>query len=296
MNNSRVRAWNVHCGWISPLTLMLVACDRLDHPPERRVPPVVDTGIVARVLRVDAPPGPWRMVSTPHFRLHVRAGSESARLISKLGDSAESARRTVLRRFAIDESAQAAPVDLIFADTRAEMALLIGRPTAGFVPRGTRAAFLLAGATYRPLFRHELTHVYTIAAWGEPSASGVWLSEGLATLATGDCTGVSVDSRAADLGRREALVPIAEMVRDFASLPEPVAYGEAASILGFVLRSESTLATVRALWQSSVRGTASPAQHPLGPNGVRLERAWLRSLTHVIPTAIDTLAILRYGC
>lgn len=295
MTNWRVPVRVGGCAWVG--TLLLLACGRPDNTPERGVGAIADSALVARVLGLNAPPGPWRTVTTPHFRLHVRAGSASARRVATLGDSAEAARRTVLRRFAIND---AASVDLVFADTRAEMTRMIGRPTSGMVPRGERAAFLLAGATYRPLFRHELTHVYTLEAWGEPGPRGVWLSEGLATLATGNCTEVSVDARAADLARRGALVSVAELVRDFATFPEPVAYGEAASVLGFVLGTDSGLETIRVLWQSAAaagRGPPRlPAAHPLGAEGVQLERAWRRSLEHVAPRAIDALAILRNGC
>ncbi|HEX7239895.1 MAG TPA: hypothetical protein VF263_06490 [Longimicrobiaceae bacterium] len=286
-------------GWTSLLIAALLtvpSCTRSDRVPERDAGTAPDTGIVARVLHRAGPAQRWRTVTTPSFRLHVRAGSASDRRISALGDSAEAARRTVLRRLAIADAAQSAPVDLVFADTRAEMARLVGRPTAGVVPRHSRAAFLLAGAAYRPLFRHELTHVYTLDAWGEPGPGGAWLSEGLATLVAGPCAGAGVDARTADLARRGALVPLTRLVHGFASLPEPVAYVQAASVLGFLLRTEAGLDTVRALWRGTAAGGPRAPAHPLGPDGARLERAWRAHLDRVHPVPADTLEILRSGC
>jgi len=239
----------------------------------------------------------WRIVPTAHFRLHVRRGSASERRVRALGDSAEAARAVVLRLLEIDDRAQAAPVELYFADTRAEMTALVGRPASGVVPRRARLAYLLAGAAYRPLFRHELTHVYSLDAWGEPGRGGVWLSEGLATLATGACAGVSIDARAADLARQGLLVPLPRLAREFSSLPEPVAYGEAASVLQFVVRARGGIGAVRALWRAAANpGPRQSAEHPLGADGARIERAWLTHLRGVQPVGIDTTAVLRNGC
>ena len=234
---------------------------------------------------------------TAHFRLHVRQGSASERRVRALGDSAEAARAVVLRLLGIDDRAEAAPVDLYLADTRAEMTGLVGRPTSGVVPRRARLAYLLAGAAYRPLFRHELTHVYSLDAWGEPGRGGVWLSEGLATLATGACAGVGIDARAAEFARQGVLVPLPRLAREFSSLPEPVAYGEAASALQFVVRTGGGIGAIRALWRAAANPSPQQsAEHPLGPDGARIEREWRTYLRDVRPVGIDTAAVLRDGC
>ncbi len=280
------------------VTLLTVpACAGRDRPPERAAPGAATEPLIDATLRRQLPSAQWRTTTTPHFRLHTRTGSSTERRLGTLRDTAEAARSVVLHELGISDSSQSARVDLVFADTRAEMQQLIGQPASGMVPNAPpRVAFLLAGADYRPLFRHELTHVYTLAAWGSPPPSAAWLSEGLATWATGACGGISVDARASDLARSGALVPLPELLRRFRSLPEPVAYVAAGSAVGFLLRRDSTGAIVRALWRAPAAAHNRGFSALFGPEGAEFERAWRAHLATVPAQSVDTIAILRDGC
>lgn len=279
---------------LRPLVVaLLAAC----IGPDRDAETGTERPLVDAILHHRIPSAQWRTVTTPHFRLHVRAGSESEGRVAALRDTAEAARQLVLHQLGIPDSLQSERVDLVFADTRAEMQRLVGRPTAGMVPSDPpRMAFLLAGADYRPLFRHELTHVYTLAAWGVPPREAAWLSEGLATWATGTCAGVSLDARAADLARRGTLIPLPELLRRFGSLPEPVAYVGAGSVLGFVLRRDSTRTVIHGLWRAPADAHLRGFPELFGPGGADVERKWRAHLDTVPAHAVDTVTILEHGC
>ena len=78
------------------------------------------------------------------------------------------------------------------------MRRLAGRPAAGSASSDELTVVIVAGADYRPFFRHELTHSYVARRWG-PRRAGSWMDEGLAARATGQCQGHSVDAVAASL-------------------------------------------------------------------------------------------------
>ena len=52
------------------------------------------------------------------------------------------------------------------------------------------------------------------------------------------------------------------------------------------------LAAVQDLWKRAT----PPTEHPLGPDGTRLEEAWLDSLMGVRPATLDVPRLLREGC
>jgi hypothetical protein len=140
------------------------------------------------------------------------------------------------------------------------------------------------------LLRHELTHLFTFQLWGN-TAAGPWLVEGLGVWAAGDCQGRTPDEYAAGARGRGELVPLKDLAARFREINEAVAMPQAGSIVGFLIRRDG-MASVAERWHRP----ANPREHPLGPDGVSLERAWLDSLQHVRPAYPDVPRLMKEGC
>jgi hypothetical protein len=148
----------------------------------------------------------------------------------------------------------------------------------------------LPGYRLKTLLRHELTHLYTFLLWGDAHV-GPLLSEGVAAWAAGTCQGHTPDELAAGVLARGAFVPLPELARGFRKVSEDVAMPEAGSIVGFLIR-RGGLNAVRHLWQHM----PAASEHPLGPDGARLEREWRESLAGVRPATLDVPRVIKEGC
>jgi hypothetical protein len=155
---------------------------------------------------------------------------------------------------------------------------------------GELTAFFVVLPGRAPAFRHEIMHALSLSLWGTHRA-GSWLSDGVATWAAGTCQGRSVDAVAAGFLARGELLPLPELAARFWEMDELHAYLSAGSAVGHVARTGGN-AAVEALWKHD----PAAGEHPLGPDGVRMEAAWRAHLATIPAATVDTLLLRRHGC
>lgn len=250
-----------------------------------------EAGPVARRMLADSAAA-WRTVSVPGARLHFARGGTADREATAIVDSVTVIRRDLIALLgptvANDTARQA---DLFFLNSRDEMRRLAGRPLAGFIQQGepTGVFVVTVGYRYGSLLRHELAHLQTFEAWGEPRA-GRWFVEGVAAWAAGSCQGRTSDELAAGALARRALPTLTELANNFDRVAEDVAMPQAASVVSFLVRHEGK-DSIRRRWRE-----APGAVHPLGQNGAALEATWLDELSRVSPATLDIPRLLVEGC
>ena len=127
-----------------------------DEPRPIPSTPIGSTGPVAR--RLLATPGfTWHSFESAHARLHL-AGEMAINRVGELADSVETARRFALALLGEPGNANDPPIELVFVETRADMQRLAGQAAGGSAFPGELTVVMVAGADFRPFFRHELTH------------------------------------------------------------------------------------------------------------------------------------------
>ena len=248
----------------------------------------VAPGVAAREL-LDRPGFAWQTLDGPNARIHTPRGAAVSRDAATLADSAERARQAALAILGESDRVDEPKLELFFVDSRDDMQRLVGRPLGGFAQPGELTAAFVAGPGYRPFLRHELTHAYSYVRWGE-LRGGTWLTEGLAALAQGPCQGHTVDALAAGYLAGGRLPTVRELASDFRRIPELPGYMAAASLADFVRQREGTEG-VRDRWQGR-----RAENHPLGPNGAEVERAWRAHLQSTVPAALDSVRLHASGC
>jgi len=270
------------------LSLVLVACS------DRRLPGESARGIgplAGRMLSDRA--ADWLTIDVPGVYIHVRRGSAAEADGQAISGSVSAVRQELFALLRGPESSDAAiQAHFFFVDSRDDTQRLTGRPLVGFIQQGepTGVFAYTRGYHLAPLLRHELTHLYTFEFWGVPRA-GQWLVEGVGVWAAGKCQEHSPDELAAGALARGALVPLRQLATAFRDLGEDVAMPQAGSIVGFLIR-QGGLAAVQDLWKRERPST----DHPLGPDGETLEKAWLDSLSGARPATLDVPRLLREGC
>lgn len=275
------------------LILLLCSCRSTQADDALRAiatTPIASTGPIAR--RFLATSGfSWHSFESRHIRLHLSADMATSR-VGELADSAESARRDALALIGEPDIADEPPLELVLVETRDDMRRLAGRPVAGSGFPDELTVVIVAGAGYRPFFRHELTHSYIARRWGSRRA-GSWMDEGLAARAMGPCQRHSVDAVAAGYVASGNSPALDALTGNFYSLPELPAYFTAASLIDFLQRREGVV-TLRSLWRGERAGVDE--SHPLGVETHKLELEWQRKLSTVQPATLDTMRLRRDGC
>jgi hypothetical protein len=253
--------------------------------------PASEAGPLARRLLADSA-AHWRTVSITGVRLHFARAGTAGRASRAIADSVLVIRqelRALLGPPAANDTLRLA--DLFFLNSRDEMRRLAGRPLSGFIQQGepTGVFVVTVGSHYGSLLRHELAHLHTFEAWGEPRA-GRWFVEGVAAWAAGSCQGSTPDALAAGALVRRALPTLTELANNFDRVAEDVAVPQAASVVGFLVRREG-IAALRHRWREE-----SGTVHPLGQNGPALEATWLDELRGVPPATLDLPRLFVEGC
>jgi hypothetical protein len=270
------------------------ACGR-ERPGAQRAPRAGATpdtlGETARAY-LAAPSFAWHATESRHAIIYVPAGSAVGARVPELIDSVEAGRVAALALLGEGDREGEPRLAIFLVDTRQDMQRLVGRPIGGLASLRELTAAFVAGPGYHPFFRHELTHTYAALRWG-PMRSGAWLTEGLATLATGPCQGHSVDAIAAGYRRAGAAPAVAALAADLRAFPELPAYFTAASLVEF-LRQHAGLGMLRALWRGELPGT--DVAHPLGERTADLVAAWHQHLHDLVPATLDTARLRREGC
>jgi hypothetical protein len=230
----------------------------------------------------------WRTYRRPGLHIHYDARSALSANVPALADSALRARDHDLRLLEVSEDTST--LEIFLVDSRDDMKRLSGQIWAGWAQTGEKTAFFVAGPGRRPAFRHELMHAYSLLMWGEPP-SGPWISEGLATWATGACQGKGFDALVAGFAQTDYLYPLPVLVDRFREIPEVRGYLQAASIIETIYRARG-IAGVREIWQRP----KNPGDHPLDPVGAPLEALWRVRLATATPAFLDTVALRETGC
>ena len=273
--------------------LLASACESApagDGPRPIPSTPIATTGPIAR--RFLATPGfRWRSFATDHARLHLAGGMDVNR-VRQLADSAERARQVALALLEEEEITNEASVEIFLVETRDGMRRLAGRPGGGSAFPGELTAALVAGATYHPFFRHELSHAYAAHRWGKRQ-SGAWLDEGLAAASTGACQGYAIDDIAAGYLASGDSPTLAALNGDFYAIPELPGYFTAASLANFLKQREG-IAALRSIWRGERAG--ADESHPLGRDTERLWSEWRRHIAGAVPARLDTTRLKRDGC
>ena len=267
--------------------LIVAGCSRAaDTRPASAA--VANTGSAARsiIAREDFA---WRVLETPHARIHAPLGSGAFDRATSLSDSVGAARTGALGVLGEMDRSGEPKLEIFLVDTRDDMRRIAGRPIGGFAQPGELTAVFVAGPGYRPLIRHEVTHAVSYVRWGE-LRGGLWLSEGLATIAQGSCQGHSIDEIAAGYLARGKLPSVASMQHDFRGIPELSGYTGAASLADHI-RRRFGIAAVRALWQGNAPDSINSALR-----GGELESKWQAALRTVTPAALDSARLYREGC
>ena len=242
-------------------------------------------GFVEHLLTRDSS---WQTHSFAHGHLHFLPNSHAARTKSELEKKVNSARDSVLRFFAIRDTAL--PIELFFVDSRDQMRELVGRPIGGMVQSGARTAIFVYNAGYKPFLVHELTHLYTHYHWGSPRAR--WISEGAAMLASGKCQGHTVDELAHTMERRGAVVEWRRFPDEFDNLNEIPANIQAASMVGFIRRQFSNDG-LRDAWMGR---DWSSVEELLQMSVSEMEARWTGDLRKGGFAELDTVKLKAEGC
>lgn len=265
------------------LALVFAAC--ASDAPDRSAEPHA-SGVARRAL--SAAGFGWRTHAGRGFHLHYLPGSNTAARLDEFAEKAEEALRHDLALMA--EPAPREPLELFLVDSRAEAERLTGLAAMGQAIPGELTAFFVVLPGREPAFTHEIMHAFSLALWGT-HRTGSWLSDGVATWAAGNCQGKSVDAIAAGFLQRGELLPLPDLAARFWEVGELNAYLSAGSAVGHVARTRGN-AAVEALWKHD----PAPGEHPLGPGGAEMERAWRAHLATVPPATVDTAVLRRRGC
>jgi hypothetical protein len=244
-------------------------------------------GFAKRLL--DDPGFAWFTHETEYGHLHFPEGSYAASHVPELEVLVDSGRSAALAFLELKE--ENPWIEVFVVDTREQTAALTGRPVGGTVQSGERTALLMYNGAYAPFITHELTHLYTHFNWGPPR-NGRWISEGIATLAAGDCQGHGINELATGLLVDRSAKEWTAFARDFDRLEEVSANVQAASMLDFI-RSRQGLGGIRELWQNE--GWSSLEKDGIGVT--QMDSLWRGRLTgQFIPARLDTAKLRQEGC
>jgi hypothetical protein len=235
----------------------------------------------------------WQRHTTRHFQLYAPADSYAGSRLSALGERAEKALADNLQLLG-SPTYPRLPIYLVFVSSRPEMMQLVGQPGGGYAEPAEDSAFFVASPTGSIPLRHELMHVLSFGAWGQPAQPEAWVVEGLGTLAPGRCGSYSLHQLAAALADEGRLVPLDTLLQyTYADTDEVVIYAESASFLDFV-HERYGAAVIRRIWQ---QGLAPTAAH-LGTTPAILEAAWRARLAAIPATnrRVDWSQIRTKGC
>ncbi len=272
---------------------LLIACGTPPRDPPQRIPagPVETTGAIARQL-LAAKGFAWTSFQTAHARIHL-ANTMNAARIDVIADSVENARRVVLALIHEPEIPDEEPLELFLVETRDDLRRLLGAAVTGTGYPSELTAVAVAGDGYRAFYRHYMTHTYVARRWGRRRA-GSWLDEGLATRATGNCQGNSIDAIVAGYANDGRMPSLAVLTSPaFDSLPELPANFTAASLVDFFQRKKG-IAAVRALWRGEAGGVTD--DQPLGPGTDSIWKAWQHHLGGVTPAKVSPNWLRQDGC
>lgn len=267
---------------ISPLAAALVSCPGASTS---RAP----SGLARAAL--DHPGFAWAEAPAPGLRVYFLPNSYAWQHRDSLVQLTELAREHDLRLLGVERFA--APIDVFYIESRAQMDSLVGYPVTGFAHRDARAVFLVTNPTWRAFARHEMMHVLAHHLWGPAAEPSAWISEGLAQFADGRCAGYSNHAVARAIVEAQGAIPLDTLAQRFREFDDLSAYLEAASMVGWIYESRGRDA-VKEAWTSGLGGLTAR----LGMSAGEITSAWREWVEHAaarVPGA-DVAAIQDRGC
>jgi hypothetical protein len=119
--------------------------------------------------------------------------------------------------------------------TREEMKKYTGLAAGGVAWLPTKTAYLLSNEKEGPPIKHELMHMITLSAWGDPDPTSLWMKEGIAAFAENQCNGYNDEQIYRFLLEDKLLLPMDSLTADFYREPEMIAYHQAAYMVQYLL-------------------------------------------------------------
>ena len=268
---------------MSPTKLLLVTC--LAAAPVAAQAPA---GLAASALADTS--FRWAHHDLPGIRVHLIADSYPAlqqdSLSRRLPPALAHAER-MLGAGPLD-----GPLDVFFIESREQMQRLTGARATGMAHASSRTVVLVTNPEWRAFERHELMHVVSLRAWGDPAPGNDWMLEGLAQAADGRCNAWSNGEVLRGLVRQSGWIPFADVLERFRQQPDLRAYLQAAAFVQFLLE-EHGIAEVRTLW---TRGSSASARVG-GETLAAAEARWRKEIERLRPPPFASLQrIAELGC
>jgi|SRR5579863_805306 len=119
--------------------------------------------------------------------------------------------------------------------TREEMKKYTGLAAGGVAWLPTKTAYLLSNEKEGPPVKHELMHMITLSAWGDPDPTSLWMKEGIAAYAENQCNGYTDEQIYRFLLQDKLLLPMGSLTADFYREPEMIAYHQSAFMVQYLL-------------------------------------------------------------
>ncbi len=131
--------------------------------------------------------------------------------------------------------------------TRDEMKKYAGFGAGGVAIPELKTTFLLSNEKEGPPIKHELMHMITLLAWGNPDPTCLWIKEGIAAFAENQCNGYNDEQIYRFFLEDKLLLSMDSLTADFYREPEMIAYHQSAFIVQYLL-SNYGVEKLRDLW------------------------------------------------
>lgn len=137
-----------------------------------------------------------------------------------------------------------------FLESRQKMKEYAGNPASGITMlEPQKIIYLLANEKEEGApIDHELMHMITLAEWGYPDRTSLWMNEGLAAYSQNNCNGYNDEQIYRYFAASRMLLRMDSMVNQFYQEPEMIAYHQSAFLVQYLLKQYG-VAKFRNLWQ-----------------------------------------------
>ena len=110
---------------------------------------------------------------------------------------------------------------------------------------------IMFALTNTPPLKHELMHMISGMKWGNPAKTTWWMTEGLATFASGTCSGFTVEQIYTYLLVNNMLIPIDKLSENFYKNSEMIAYHQCGYLVEYLLKNYG-LDKFQELWKKGM--------------------------------------------
>jgi hypothetical protein len=128
-------------------------------------------------------------------------------------------------------------ITIQFVSSRAEMKKYTGLPASGVIgEQPKKTIYLLDNVKENgPPIKHELMHMITLCAWGNPDPTSIWMNEGLAAYSQNECNSYNDEQIYRFLLEDKMLSPMDSLAAQFYKQPEMIAYHQCGFISQYLL-------------------------------------------------------------